>query len=230
LPFPEFATVVARERSLTEVMESRRSVREYSEQPVTVEQLSELLYRSARTRSIAQIRSLGPYDGADHPYPTGGLAGDLELYISVARCTGLASGIYHYESAAHSLRLINDSQAAEPLLSDARAASASIIEPHVLLTMTSRFARVAWKYETVAYALTLKHVGILMQTLYLIATSMGLAPCALGSGNADLAARAFKLDWLVESSVGEFAIGSRLEPLNWVDRFTDIVASNRTIS
>ncbi|MFD0530627.1 hypothetical protein ACFQ1I_34450 [Kitasatospora arboriphila] len=47
------------------------------------------------------------------------------------------------------------------------------------------------------------------QTLYLVATAMGLAPCGLGSGDTDAAARALGLDWTAESSVGEFLIGSR---------------------
>jgi SagB-type dehydrogenase family enzyme len=227
LPSPQFAEVVGCERSLTEVIESRSSVRKYGDGPLTLTQVGHLLYRSARMRRVVPVHSVGSYDGADHPYPTGGLAGDLELYLSVARCTGLAPGIYHYESAAHQLRLVNEAGAAAPLLAAARMATAGVIEPQVLLTITSRFARTAWKYEAIAYALTLKHVGALLQTVYLVATSMGLGPCALGSGDADWAARAFGLDWLVESSVGELALGSRAEPVMWVDEFTDLVGEAR---
>lgn len=228
LPAPRFEDVADREHSLTEVIESRSSVRAYDDEPVTVTQLGHLLYRSARARGIVPVRSLGCYDGVDRPYPTGGLAGDLEVYLSVARCTGLPPGIYHYDSAAHQLRLVNEAAAAEPLLAAARMATGGAIEPQVLLTVTSRFARTAWKYEAIAYALTLKHVGALLQTVYLVATSMGLAPCALGSGDADQAARAFGLDWLVESSVGELAIGSRPEPVTWASGFTDLVATSRS--
>jgi SagB-type dehydrogenase family enzyme len=227
LPRPTFANIVASERSFTEVLESRRSVRKYGE-PLTLEQIGEFLYRSARIRRIHTSRSPGSYDLAEHPYPTGGLAAELELYLCIVQCTGLASGIYHYESAAHRLRFINESEAAELLVESARKVSGGSIEPQVLVTITSRFARTAWKYDSIAYALTLKHVGVLMQTLYLVATSMGLAPCALGSGDADQAARAFGLDWLLESSVGEFALGSRAEPTTWADRFADIVSEHRT--
>jgi SagB-type dehydrogenase family enzyme len=229
LPRPAFAQVVASDRSMTEVIESRNSVREYGA-PLAVEQLAELLYRSARTRRVVTTPGPGSYDGADHPYPTGGLAGDLELYLCVARCAGLAPGIYHYESAAHRLRWINELETAAPLLAAAQAASAGIVEPQVLVTITSRFARTAWKYEAIAYALTLKHVGVLLQTMYLVATSMGLAPCALGSGDADRSARAFGLDWLVESSVGELVLGSRVKPVTWADGFADVVTETRTSS
>jgi len=57
-----------------------------------------------------------------------------------------------------------------------------------------------------------QHSGGLYQTMFLVATAMGLAPCGLGSGNADLAARTFGLDYLRESSVGEFILGSRPMP------------------
>ena len=227
LPSPHFAEVVAEERSLTEVIESRQSVRAYADEPITIEQLGELLYRAARTRRVMPIRALGSYDGADHPYPTGGLAADLEVYLSVARCTGLPAGIYHYESAAHRLRRVNRPEAAAALLTAARIATGGTLEPQVLLTFTSRFARTAWKYESIAYALTLKHLGALLQTVYLVATSMGLGPCALGSGDADRAARAFGLDWLLESSVGEMALGSRQDPVRWVDGFADVVEEGR---
>ena len=79
----------------------------------------------------------------------------------------------------------------------------------VLLIFTARLPRIAWKYASIAYALTLKHVGVLYQTMYLVATAMNLAPCAVGNGNADLFARAAGTDYYAETSVGEFLLGSK---------------------
>ena len=42
--------------------------------------------------------------------------------------------------------------------------------------------------------------------MYLVATAMNLAPCALGSGNADLFAKAALTDYYIESSVREFML------------------------
>jgi SagB-type dehydrogenase family enzyme len=151
------------------------------------------------------------------------MAGDLEVYVSVARCQGLETGIYHYESGAHRLRRIADSVSAAPLLHGVRTSSGGAIEPQVLLTLTSRFARLSWKYDSIAYAATLKHVGVFYQTAYLVATSMGLGPCALGAGDIQRAAAALSLDWLVESSVGEIALGSRPNPVCWAKGFTDML-------
>ena len=61
------------------------------------------------------------------------------------------------------------------------------------------------------YALILKDVGVLYQTMYLVAEAMGLGACALGGGEADLFAAAAGVDDYAESSVGEFLIGSRAE-------------------
>lgn len=66
-----------------------------------------------------------------------------------------------------------------------------------------------WKYESVAYALIMKHVGVLKQAMYLVATAMGRAPCALGAGNAELFAQAASLDYYAKTSVGEFLLGSQ---------------------
>jgi SagB-type dehydrogenase family enzyme len=80
--------------------------------------------------------------------------------------------------------------------------------PQVVVTLASRFGRLSWKYEGIAYATTLKNVGVLYEVMYLTATAMGLAPCALGAGDSAAFARATGLDPLVESSVGEFMLGA----------------------
>jgi SagB-type dehydrogenase family enzyme len=81
-------------------------------------------------------------------------------------------------------------------------------DPQILLVVTSRFGRVSWKYQAIAYALTLKAVGALYQTMYLTATAMGLAPCAIGTGDGALMARLLGTDFADESSVGEFLLGT----------------------
>ena len=235
LPVPDWAEVVARDPSFSEVLEGRRSVRGYGDEPITVDRLGELLYRAARVRRVipADPQSPTAYDIVDRPYPAGGSTGELELYLSVARCGGLEPGVYRYDAAAHRLRRRRwsgeaDEAAFRELLTAAWRATNRTVEPQVLITVTSRFGRLSWKYSQIAYALTLKHVGVLYQTLYLVATAMGLGPCGLGSGDTDAAARALGLDWTVESSVGEFLIGSRPAGPALVGReFADIVARSR---
>jgi oxazoline/thiazoline dehydrogenase len=120
----------------------------------------------------------------------------------------LPEGLYYYAPLEHQLvRLSERTAPVEQLLRGAQAA-AGLAAPPILITLASRFQRLSWKYGSIAYATTLKNVGVLYQTMYLVATAMGLAPCALGGGDADLFAAAAGTDYYAESSVGEFLLGS----------------------
>ena len=83
--------------------------------------------------------------------------------------------------------------------------------PQILITIAARFGRMSWKYSSIAYALILKNVGVLTQTLYLMATDMGFGGCAIGSVNIDLFAKMTGIDFHVEGPVGQFAIGRSVE-------------------
>jgi len=65
----------------------------------------------------------------------------------------------------------------------------------------------SWKYSSIAYALILKDVGVLIQTLYLMATDIGLGGCAIGTVNIDLFAKMTGIEFHIEGPVGQFAIG-----------------------
>jgi SagB-type dehydrogenase family enzyme len=79
--------------------------------------------------------------------------------------------------------------------------------PQILITMAARFNRISWKYSSIAYSLILKDVGVLIQTLYLMATDMGLGGCAIGSTNIALFAKMTGIEFHVEGPVGQFAMG-----------------------
>jgi len=82
----------------------------------------------------------------------------------------------------------------------------------ILITIAARFSRVSWKYSSIAYSLILKDVGVLIQTLYMMATDMGLGGCAIGTSNIDLFAKMTGIDFHVEGPVGQFALGRRIKP------------------
>jgi len=211
LAVPDPAQVGQRDLPLSRVLEGRRSIRAYGAEPMTAAQLGEFLYRTVRVHDVIGVdpAQMHYYETSRRPYPSGGAAYDLELYVSVHRCTGLARGLYHYEPQAHRLRRLDGGDAyLDALLQQAQRAAVLPAQPQILITLTSRFQRLAWKYRGLAYATTLKNVGVLYQTMYLVATAMELAPCALGTGDAALFAEAIGTDYAVESSVGEFLLGS----------------------
>jgi SagB-type dehydrogenase family enzyme len=196
-----------------DILEKRRSIRDYGAQPIGVEQLGDLLYRTARVRAKFDAQPDVPFEMTSRPYPAGGACYELELYPIVARCRGLEPGAYHYDPLGHRLCPIRaDVNGIARMLRDAGTSMGRPHGPDILMAITSRFQRVAWKYGSLAYALTLKNVGVLYQTTYVVATALGLAACALGGGDSDLAAETLGLDYLCEGCVGEFALGSLIKP------------------
>jgi SagB-type dehydrogenase family enzyme len=193
---------------LTAVLEDRASTRTHDDgRPITAAQLGEMLYRCSRVR-----RSFTA-DGVEHlglPYPSGGSVYELELYPVVRTADGLDPGLYHYDRHEHVLRLVRPPGPEVARLLRAAAGSAGgVAPPQVLVVVAARFGRLMHTYEELAYALVLKHVGVLYQTMYLVATAMGLAACGLGGGDAAAFTDATGLDPATEGSVGEFMLGSR---------------------
>ena len=78
--------------------------------------------------------------------------------------------------------------------------------PQILITIAARFGRISWKYSSIAYALILKDVGVLLQTLYLMATDMGLGGCASGPAIIDLFTKMTGIKFHVEGLGGQLAI------------------------
>ncbi len=143
-------------------------------------------------------------------YPGGGAAYEIEVYLAVGRCGGLDPGLYHYRPLAHELERVSGPAAeVTRLLEIARPSSQAAGPVQVLVLLAARFQRMSYKYESMAYATILKDTGVLLQTLYLVATALGLAACALGGGDADSFARAANTDPWAEATVGEMVLGSR---------------------
>jgi oxazoline/thiazoline dehydrogenase len=194
---------------LSEALERRRSTREHDDSaPLTADQLGELLYRTTRIRST--FITSGGQEAVDRPYPSGGAAHELEIYPLVTNCDGLEPGLWHYRADDHRLRLTaRPGPALARMTATSRAACLMGSDPQVVLVIAARFGRVMWKYDAVAYSLVLKHVGVYMQTVYLVATAMGLAVCGVGGGDAADFATATGLDFYAQGSVGEMVLGSR---------------------
>jgi SagB-type dehydrogenase family enzyme len=204
---------------VAKLLRERHSTRDFDDQqPITLPELERFLDGAARVQSKWKNRidlgGGGPVVSyAPRPYPSGGSAYELELYLAVANCEGLARGFYHYDADRHALVPIG---ANTPEL-DAQLAAAEFAMdapgvPQILITIAARFDRTAWKYSSIAYSLVLKDVGVLIQTLYLMATDMGLGGCAIGSINIDLFAKMTGLEFHVEGPVGQFALGRGRKP------------------
>ena len=213
---PEYERLERDDPPLARVQSSRTSVRHYDERPLTIDQLGGLLYRVGRVEDYWEMPIPGPgaMSFVAKPYPSGGALYELELYAAVQACEGIEPGLYHYQAAAHRLARVSGSSGELDALIAGGAAGMGVAAAslQVLIVVTARFERIAWKYQSIAYELVLKHVGVVLESMYLVATAIELAPCAIGTGNSDLFARASGIDYYTETAVGELALGSRAMP------------------
>jgi SagB-type dehydrogenase family enzyme len=205
---PDLEALRRNDSTLTAALEDRRTVREHDDgNPMTADQLGELLYRCARIRGSFTDNGI---EYVSRPLPAGGGVAELELYPVVRDVAGLEPGIYHYDSHAHQLRLVRGTgQEHTRLLRTASHTAVVHSKPQVLMVISARFGRLMRTYEEMPYSIILKHVGVLYQTMYLVATAMGLAACGLGGGDAAAFTEATGRDPLDESSVGDFMLGSK---------------------
>lgn len=210
IPLPEanIEALMLEDVPLTRAMEQRRSIRKHSVVPLSKQELGEFLFRVARVRRRYQNEH-GEF--TSRPYPSGGGLYEHELYLTIEACTDIERGFYYYDPVAHALCLVSPPSAdTAGLLDDAYMATALQGRPQVLVTIASRFNRFNWKYASMAYCAQLKNIGVLYQTMYLVATSIGMAACALGLGDSDRFARITGLDYLEEGSMGELMLGRPL--------------------
>jgi oxazoline/thiazoline dehydrogenase len=203
LPRPDLERAEREGPSLAALQAARRSVREPRPGSLALADLGEFLFRVGR---VEDVWHLGGMDFAARPYPAAGALYELELYVAASDCEGLAPGLYHYAAGHHRLARAGH---AEALVAAAAAGIGVTHLPQAVIVIAARFPRIAWKYGPIAYSLMLKNVGVLFQTMYLVATEIGLGPCAVGTGDAEAFAAATGLDPEEETSIGELCLSGR---------------------
>ncbi len=195
----------------TKLLHERHSTRSFDDQrPITIAELSQFLENTARVLSkwTSSINGGPSVTYTVRPYPSAGAGYELELYLAIDKCNGLARGFYHYDAGRQALVPIGvRAPELQALLTGAQFAMDAPALPQILITIAARFGRISWKYSSLAYALILKDVGVLTQTFYLMATDMGLGGCAIGTTNIDLFAKITGIEFHVEGPVGQFALG-----------------------
>jgi SagB-type dehydrogenase family enzyme len=210
LPRPDLSRLVQTDQPLAAVMERRRSQREWADRPMTADELGEFLFRVFRITTTRRADPADPrsYEVSLRPIPSAGAAHDLEVYVAAGRVADLGRALFHYNPAQHAMtEVTRATYPVSALLGAAVRSSGCSTEPPAVIVLASRFGRLAWKYEGMAYAATLKNVGVAYTAMYLAATAMGLAGCALGSGESNVFGLATGMKPYAESSVGEFMIG-----------------------
>lgn len=199
---------------LLKTYQDRRSIREYGRSPITLSQLGAFLTNLAGDTGVESCEfSTQSWNGTLHlpqrPYPASGGIYSTEIYAAVKSCDGLAEGLYWFNSSTSNLHPLDvNEQELASLVRFHQWPLAPGVDPQVLLVITAHVPLKAWKYDDLMYSLIQRDVGVLYQSMYLLATALGLAPCALGFGDSEEFARLIKIDSFQEPAVGEFLLGS----------------------
>ncbi|MBW2621851.1 MAG: SagB/ThcOx family dehydrogenase [Deltaproteobacteria bacterium] len=158
---------------LIEAMRSRRSRRKYSDESLTREELSFLLWSTQGISSPGRDRlRTVPSGGARHPF---------ETYLVISRVDGLKRGLYRFLPLDHKLCFIRtDAEMAEKL---ARACHGQsfIKDSAVAFIWTAVPYRAEWRYGVIAHKMIAIDAGHLCQNLYLASESIGAGTCAIGA-------------------------------------------------
>lgn len=198
LPRPE----PAREMSLDEALRKRASVRDYSQEPITLADLSYLLWACAGIQRVQQGYEFRTAPSAGALYP-------IDSYVVAHNVAGLGEGLYHYAVRPHALE--------ELRTGDLRAETAKAAlyqgvcyEAAAVFVWTAVFNRSKWKYEQRGYRYIYMDAGHIAENLYLAATSQGLGACAVGALFDDELNALLGVDGVEESAFYMAAVGHPL--------------------
>ena len=161
LPPPVFSS----EMTLEEALGSRRSVREYSDQPLMTTELGQLLWAVQGTTSERGFRT-APSAGALYP---------LEAYLLTAE------GVFHYDPQHHQLRLTSQDDARAALY-QAALQQEPVLKAPAVFVVAAVYARTVQRYgEERSPRYVHMEAGHAAQNLLLEATALGLGAVPIGA-------------------------------------------------
>ncbi|MEM1645649.1 MAG: SagB/ThcOx family dehydrogenase [Ignisphaera sp.] len=175
LPLPRKITNVVVEEAIL----WRRSIREYTSDPISIENLAMLLWAAyGVTDTIWGLRAC-PSAGATYPLEVYVVVGEKSVIIEGDRY--LEAGVYKYDIYTHTLRLIRKGDFRGDL---ARAALDQpwVKEAPINIVVTAVYERTTRIYgERGASRYVPMEVGHLGQNVYLMATALGLGTVVVGA-------------------------------------------------
>lgn len=161
-----------------QVLYSRRTHRDFTDEPVPLETLATLL-----------ATTFGPVDyidcGAGALYrrtsPAGGSRQELDAYLAIRAVVGVSPGVYHYNALEHSLELLGEGLTADEAVYMG-ADQDWVGQAAFMVVLTAVIDRMYGKYRTPrCYRVSLLNAGHLGQTFALTATALGLGPAQTGA-------------------------------------------------
>lgn len=182
---------------LKEALVKRSSERKYSKKPLSLENLSSLLYYGCGIKD--------PTGLSGRFYPSAGGRYPLEVYL-ISQNSELPKGVYHYNIRYHSLETLltlNKFNADDYFNQD------FINKAPIIILLTAHFARNTMKYGERGYRHVISEAGHIGQNFWLISTALDLAICGVGGYLDDKLNELLDIDGLKETVVYVLTVGKR---------------------
>jgi len=161
------------ETLLWTALATRRSERDYADEPMTKAALSQLLWaaQGVTAQSEGYLFRTAPSAGALYP---------VETYVVVNNVADVPPGVYHYDVRNHRLECIKAGDFREAVASAALDQEMCAFAGAVFL-WTAVFARSRWKYGERAYRYVYLDAGHIAQNVALAAVALGLGSCQIAA-------------------------------------------------
>jgi SagB-type dehydrogenase family enzyme len=150
---------------------NRRSVRDYSDKPLTIKEVSQLLWSAQGITNEERSLRAAPSAGATYP---------LELYLVVDDVTGLEEGVYHYIPKGHYIKKIKDEQIKGELTTAALGQS-FISDAPIILVISAVYERTTVRYGDRGKRYVHMEVGHVAENIYLQAESLDMGTVVVGA-------------------------------------------------
>lgn len=189
--------------TLTDLLLARKSSRVYTQSPLSLRQLSYLLWatqgiKELRGKSYATLRTV----------PCGGARHEFETYLIVRNVEGLEPGAYHYLPMGHKLEFLYPVADLESAISDTLCEQHWAAKAAVVFYWSMVPYRAEWRYGIYAHRIAMMDIGHVGENLYLACTALGLGTCGIGAFQHELCCKLFGLDQKEEYIVYTAPVGA----------------------
>ena len=177
------------EISLEETLQKRRSIREYKNEPLSLKDISQILWASQ-----------GITEGSHRTVPSAGALYPIEIYLVVKNVEGVAEGVYRYDPEGHKLVLVvgGDFNRA---LAEVAANQEWIENSAAILLISADFQRTTQKYGERGKQYVWMEAGHSAQNVYLQATSLELGTVSVGAFDEERVQKILNLPENIQSLV-----------------------------
>jgi SagB-type dehydrogenase family enzyme len=173
---------------LLSAMANRQSRRKFSKTPLTLEELSFLLWA---TQGVRKQSGTGP---VRRTVPSAGNRHALETYLCVLSVEGLAKGLYRYLPLEHQLVVEYRDEGAAKKIGPATLGQNWISSAAVVFIWAAIPYRMEWRYGLAAHRAILIDAGHVCQNLYLACEAISAGTCAVAAYDQELVDQLLRVD------------------------------------